>query len=99
MSWPASEAFATQSNTGFDPCGDLTVHCDETCDDISGKNGGKMIGLGIHGVASVVKATADGILATCIPPATTVPLAAAANPTRTAPTPANCVQRRTSQPS
>jgi hypothetical protein len=99
MSWPASEAFATQSNTGIDPCGDLTVPCDETFDDISGKNCGKVFGLGIHGVASVVEATADGILATCIPPATTVPLAAAANPTRTAPTPAHWVQRRTPQPS
>jgi hypothetical protein len=99
MSWPASEDFATQSNTGIDPCGDLTVPCDETCDDISGKNGGKPPGLGIHGVASVVEATADGILATCVPPATTVALAAAANPTRKAPTPANCVQRRTPQPS
>jgi hypothetical protein len=99
MSWVASEAFAAQANTGLDSCGDLTVPCDVTCDRISGKNCGKVFGLGIHGVASVVEATADGILATCIPPATTVPLAAAANPTRTAPTPANCVQRRTPRPS
>jgi hypothetical protein len=99
MSWPASEPFATQSNTGSDPCGDLTVPCDETCEDISGKNGGKVFGLGTHGVASVVEATADGTVATCIPPATTVALAAAVNPTRTAPTPAHCVQRRTPQTS
>src|SRR3954447_24508057 len=99
MSLPASEAFAAHANTGLDSCGDLTVPCDETCDDISGKNGGKPPGLGIHGVASVVEATADGTVAACIPPATTVALAAAANPTRTAPTPAHWVQRRTPQPS
>jgi hypothetical protein len=64
MSWLASEAFAAQANTGLDSCGDLTVPCDETCDDISGKNGGKVFGLGTHGVASFVEATADGILAT-----------------------------------
>jgi hypothetical protein len=105
MSWLASEAFAAQANTGLDSCGDLTVPCDVTRDHISGKSicpdavRGKPPGLGIHGVASVVEATADGILATCVPPATTVALTAAANPTRTAPTPAHCVQRRTPQPS
>ena len=36
--------------------------------------------------------------AACIPPAKTVALAAAANPTRTAPTPARCLRRRTLRP-
>jgi hypothetical protein len=90
MSWLASEAFAAQANTGLDSSGDLTVPCDETCDHISGKNFGKIIGLGTHGVASVVEAAADGTVAACIPPAKTVALAAAsANPTTTAPTPAH----------
>ena len=77
MSWLASEAFAAQANTGLDSCGDLTVPCDETSDHIPGKNicpdvvRGTIFGLGIHGVASVVEATADGTVATCVPPATT----------------------------
>src|SRR5690242_3777916 len=104
MSWPAGEAFVTQSITGSAPCGDLTAPCDETSDDISGKNNvpfpfsGIPPGRGTHGVASVVEATADGTLPTCVPSTTTAALAAATNPTKTAPAPVHRARRRTPQP-
>jgi hypothetical protein len=99
MSWPASEALAAQANTGFDSCADLTVPCDETSDDISGKNCGKVAGLGVHGEASVVEAAADGMSATSVPVAKIAALAAAANPATTAPTPVHRLRRRSPVPS